>query len=249
MTNNVLVSIAMTCYNQGHFIRDAIKSIVSQTYKNWQLVIVNDFSTDNSTTIIHRCIKEFNIIDKVRLLDNSFNRGYGQSLNKAIRNSDGELIAIIDSDDSLATNSALEICVNKHIENPDIVLTYSNYNECNRKLIPKTVFTTRQIEDDESYLEPKSKVRVSHLKVFKKKYFDMTEGIDPDLKQTVDKDLVLKLEEQGKFLFINKVLYNYRKHGDNLSRSIHKKSKEYQKFVADMRNKIFENARKRRGIK
>jgi len=92
-------------------------------------------------------------------------------------------------------------------------------------------------------------VRVSHFKVLKKEAYLKTDGINPKLRQTVDKDLVLKLEETGDFLHINKSLYFYRHHSNNLSRSIHKKSRQYRKFVSKMRTQIYEDAKQRRGIK
>ena len=249
MNENPLISIAMTCYNQGHFIRDAIKSISNQTYKKWELIIINDCSTDNSLEVIKKCCKEFKILDKVTVVNHEQNKGYGYSLGESIKKSNGELVAIIDSDDALANENAFQISVNTHIKNPNVSLTYSNYNECNRNLGKIKTYKTRQLESDESFLEPKKKIRISHLKVIKKKLYDMTEGINPRLKQTVDKDLILKLEEVGSLLFINEVLFNYRKHNKNLSRSVKRKSREYQKFVTEMRNLIYDEARKRRQLK
>ena len=82
-----------------------------------------------------------------------------------------------------------------------------------------------------------------------KKLYNKTEGINPKLQQTVDKDLILKMEEVGPLLHINKELYYYRKHGENLSLSLHKKSKDYQKFVRDMKKQIYDEARERRSKK
>jgi glycosyltransferase involved in cell wall biosynthesis len=239
-----LVSIAMTCYNQENFICEALQSVFNQSYTNWEILIVNDCSTDHSLKTIKKFCK-----NKVRILNHTINEGYGSSLNDALKYSSGEFIGILDADDSLYDKDAIKISVEKHKENPDVAMTYSNYNECDRKMGIIQVFKTRQIGDDDSYLHPKKKVRMSHFKMLKKKYFDMTEGINPDLKQTVDKDLVLKLEEVGKMLFIEKVLYNYRKHNNNLTRSIRRKEKSYRKFVQKMRVKIFEDARRRRGEK
>ncbi len=241
------IGIAMTCYNQGHFIRDAIKSIVSQTINDWELVIVDDKSTDNSIEIINKLKKEFQIENKVRLIKHKKNMGYGTSLACALEIVNAPLIAIIDSDDALANNKALEISIQKHNNYPHIAMTYSNYIECDKNLNQKTVFKTRQLKEDESYIS--AGVRVSHLKVLKKYYYKLTEGINLNLRQTVDKDLTLKLEEVGKLFHIDKDLYFYRHHEDNLSRSIHKKDKQYRKFVATMRSTIYEEAKKRRGIK
>ena len=249
MSDNPLVSISITCYNRGYFIRDAIKSIVKQTYTNWELIIVDDCSIDDSQNIIKKCIKEFKIKDKTKVFVHSENRGYGYSLNQAINESSGELITILDSDDSLATDDALRISVDVHLKNPDVALTYSNYNECNEKLEKVKTVKTRQLRKDETFLSSGRKIKISHLKVIKKNFYNMTEGINPDLKQTVDRDLILKIEEVGKLLFIDKILLNYRFHNNNLSRTIKKKGRNYLKFVNKMRNQMYEDARKRRKIK
>ena len=98
-------------------------------------------------------------------------------------------------------------------------------------------------------MSPNKYISISHLKMFKKKYYDVTDGINPDLKQTVDKDLVLKLEEVGKLIYVDKDLYNYRKHAESLTRSTSKKKPAYQKFVLKMRKQIYKDAEKRREIK
>ena len=248
----MLISVAMTCYNQAHYIKDAIKSITEQSYKNWELVIVNDCSTDKSVKKIKNCIKQYGISDKVKVIDNKKNVGYGQSLHKAISNCSGELVAVVDSDDSLAHKDVLKISVEVHENNPDASLTYSNYNICRNNLTIKKPFKTRALNKGETFLKPipitklKPRLRVSHLKVLKKKCYDMTEGINPKLKQTVDKDLVLKLEETGKLVFINDILYNYRHHSKNLSRTIQQKPVKYRKFVSKMRSEIYNSAKKRR---
>lgn len=91
---NDLISIIMPSYNTGTHIRDTLKSIINQTYKNWELIIVDDCSTDNTVEII----KEFD--DKrIILLENEKNSGAAISRNRALREAKGEWIAFQDSDD------------------------------------------------------------------------------------------------------------------------------------------------------
>ena len=62
ITNKIpLVSVVMSCYNSEKFIADAIKTVANQTYRNWELIIVNDFSTDNSMRIVKKSIERFGI--------------------------------------------------------------------------------------------------------------------------------------------------------------------------------------------
>lgn len=247
MTKTPLISIAMTCYNHSHFIRDAIESVVKQIYTNWELIIINDCSIDAFRSVIEKCIKEFRIEDKTKVFNHLTNRGYGFSLRQAIQESLGELVVILDSDDAIATINALAIVADVHRKNPEVALTYSKFNQCDEKLKKVKTWRTRQLRRGETFLM--CRIIISHLKVIKKRYYNMTEGINPKLKQTVDKDLILKLEEVGKLLFIDEILLNYRFHANNISRTIRQKGRDYTEFVRKMRLQIYADARKRRGIK
>lgn len=244
--NKPKIDIVMSCYNSEKFIKTAIKSVSRQGYDNWELIIVDDFSSDKSVSVITRTIKKFKISDKVKLIRHEKNYGYGKTLKDAIENGDGELIAIVDSDDALSHKDALSIMSSKHIRNPDASLVYSNYYKCDRNLLPSQVGPSRQLKKNESYIN--TKIRISHLKVFKRSFYNKTGGVNPTLKKSVDKDLVLKLEEVGNFIYINKILYYYRCHEKNLTRSIHRQSKNYQRMIKQSRKQIYIDAKKRRGL-
>ena len=241
MSKDPLISVATTCYNQANYVEDAIKSVVSQAYTNWELVIVNDRSTDKSLKVINQCIEKYKIKKKVRIINNKKNVGYGYSLGRAITSSAGEFVAILDSDDALASEESLGISVKIHLEHPEVALTYSNYWVCRKNLTRKRIYKTKQIDN---FL--KQGGRIGHLKVIKRKFYDMTEGINPKLKQSVDKDLVLKIEEVGKLFYIDSELYYYRHHGANLSRSLGGKTNAYKNLVREGRRQIYTDAKKRR---
>jgi glycosyltransferase involved in cell wall biosynthesis len=239
-----LVSIVTACYNAEAFIYDLFKSIVRQDYTNWEIIIVDDFSTDNSIKAVKDVILEFGIEEKVRLIRQSKNRGYGYTLWNAIKHSRGQLVAIIDADDALYGDDVFSLIVQLHRNHDGVVMTYSNYMECDGQLDPQSIYKTRQLRDKEQYLN--TKIRIGHLKVFKRSYYNATEGVNRKLKRTVDKDLVLKLEEVGKLLHIDRVMYMYRKHGNNLSLTDHMKSSTYQVGINRARKKIYEEAKIRR---
>jgi glycosyltransferase involved in cell wall biosynthesis len=91
---NDLVSIITPSYNTGDFISETIKSVINQDYKNWELIIVDDCSEDNSIDII----KTFRD-NRIRLIVNSTNKGAAYCRNHAIEIAKGEWIAFLDSDD------------------------------------------------------------------------------------------------------------------------------------------------------
>ena len=90
------VSVIIPCYNHGAFIQETIDSVIAQTYSDWEIIIVNDGSTDKSTirtlTNIH--------LTKVKLI-NTPNQGLGAARNTGIRHASGEIILPLDSDDKL----------------------------------------------------------------------------------------------------------------------------------------------------
>lgn len=89
-----LVSIIMPSYNTGRFIAESIESVVAQTYTNWELIVVDDCSTDDTDSVVAR----FND-NRIRYFKNEKNSGAAVSRNKALREAKGEWIAFLDSDD------------------------------------------------------------------------------------------------------------------------------------------------------
>jgi teichuronic acid biosynthesis len=90
-----LVSIIMPSYNTAEYIAETIQSVLSQTYKNWELIIVDDCSTDNTDAIV----KPFLVDERIRYLKNEQNSGAALSRNRALREAKGRWIAFLDSDD------------------------------------------------------------------------------------------------------------------------------------------------------
>ena len=89
-----LASIIMPSYNTANYISDSIRSVLAQTYANWELIIVDDCSTDDSVEII-KSFKD----PRIRLLQNEKNSGAALSRNYALREAKGKWIAFLDSDD------------------------------------------------------------------------------------------------------------------------------------------------------
>ena len=119
---NNLVSIITPSYNSSRFIEDCVKSILSQTYANWELLIVDDCSVDNSKDIISAFS---NIDERIKPIFLENNVGASEARNVAIRKAKGRYIAFLDSDD-LWDSHKLEKQLSYMIEN-DIAFSYSTY--------------------------------------------------------------------------------------------------------------------------
>lgn len=108
--NRPLVSVIMPAYNAANYIGEAIKSVINQTYKCWELIIVDDGSTDNTRTVVN----------KLQRLDSRIKYFYqnntkqGIAKNNAIQESSGEYLAFLDSDDLWLENK-LELTLNEMI--------------------------------------------------------------------------------------------------------------------------------------
>ena len=90
-----LVSIIMPSYNTAKFISETIESVLVQTYTNWELIIVDDCSTDNTDEVV----KSFLSDNRIKYITNEKNSGAAVSRNRALREAKGKWIAFLDSDD------------------------------------------------------------------------------------------------------------------------------------------------------
>ncbi|SCI45052.1 glycosyltransferase family 2 protein [Romboutsia sp. 1001713B170207_170306_H8] len=113
MNENNLVSIITPSYNCKRYIQDTIESVIHQTYKNWELIIVDDCSSDNTCEIIEKYAYD----DKrIRLIKSKQNSGAAISRNIALSNAKGRFIAYLDADD-LWYPQKLEIQINFMLRN------------------------------------------------------------------------------------------------------------------------------------
>lgn len=128
MENYGLVSIITPSYNSAQFISETIESIIAQSYTNWELLITDDCSTDNSCEIIQQYVDKDSRIKLFRLTQNS---GAGVARNNSIKESEGRFIAFCDSDDRWKTEK-LEVQLSFMIEK-NVEICYSSYLTCDEK--------------------------------------------------------------------------------------------------------------------
>lgn len=117
-----LVSIVMPSYNTAEYIMDSIASVRNQTYENWELLIVDDCSTDNTKEIVAEISDP-----RIKIFYNERNSGAAVSRNRALREAKGQWIAFLDSDD-LWMPDKLEKQI-KFMEDNEYAFSYTNYEE------------------------------------------------------------------------------------------------------------------------
>jgi glycosyltransferase involved in cell wall biosynthesis len=123
MKDDIKISIVAVCYNHSKFAVETLESIVNQTYKSIQFIIIDDCSTDNSVEVINNWIKENNI--PCVFIKNNPNLGLCKTLNKALTQVEGELVQLIACDDVLALDK-IEKNVEVFNNHPGIALVHSN---------------------------------------------------------------------------------------------------------------------------
>lgn len=144
---NDLVSIIMPSYNTGRFIKETIESVLAQSYSNWELIIVDDCSTDNTDDVVAEYLTD----KRICYIKNDVNSGAAVSRNRALREAKGRWIAFLDSDDLWAPDK-LEKQIDFMCEN-GYAFSYTKYIEIDEEnnLLGKTVSGPQKITKHKMY--------------------------------------------------------------------------------------------------
>ena len=218
-------SILMANYNNNEYIEESIESVLSQTYPNWELIIVDDYSTDNSVNKIKLYLKD----KRIKMIQHNKNIGYGGALKTAADNVSCDILGILDADDRLH-EKALEVMAKAYNENPECGFIYSTMWNCDSNLencVENTMIGPTIPEKTNIF-----HIKVSHFKTFRKDAYNKTSGFDPMQKKAVDKDIIFKLEEVVKFKFIDIPLYYYRQHERGISQDKNKFQARVYHYIA-----------------
>jgi glycosyltransferase involved in cell wall biosynthesis len=206
-----LFSVLIANYNNGKFISTAIESVLSQTFQDWEIVVVDDASDDDSISIVNQYIAAGHPISLYR---HKKNQGCGGTKNDCIAFSSGEICCFLDSDDAL-TPDALAVMAEVHRGHPHVSLVYSRFFYCDADLnIRHSAAWVKPIPAGATNLFYD---QVMHFVSFKRSAYGQTGGIDRQFVSAEDKDLYYKLEEVGPFLFVDKPLYLYRENRTGIS--------------------------------
>ena len=124
------VSIITPCYNSSKFLQQTVDSVLNQTFTDWEWLITDDKSTDNSVEIIRKVNDE-----RIKLTVAEKNGGAGHARNLSLEKASGRFITFLDTDDFWEPNFLEEMVSFMKKENAE--LAYSNYSRCDENLIPK----------------------------------------------------------------------------------------------------------------
>lgn len=203
-----LVSIVMPSYNTGRFIKETIESVLAQSYRNWELIIVDDCSTDNTDEMVNPYLDD----NRIRFIKNSTNSGAAVSRNRALREANGKWIAFLDSDD-LWEPEKLEMQIS-FMQSNGYHFSYTNYIEIDETSTPngKSISGPKRITRHGMY----NYCWMGCLTVM---YDADVVGLVQiaDIKKNNDYAMWLKVCKKADCYLLNKRLARYRKRSGSIS--------------------------------
>ena len=193
-------SILMANYNNATFIDEAIQSVLDQTFEDWELVIVDDASRDDSVGRITKYLRD----TRIRVYRKDRNEGYTKALIFGLTKVSSGLVGFLDSDDALTIN-AIEKAHAVHAQHSEIGLVLSQIIYCDAQLNSlEMTFSGHRRVPLTWMMGP------NHFRSFKMDAYKNTAGLDVRIKHAEDWDLVFKLEEVAPTFRIDEPLYKYR---------------------------------------
>lgn len=210
MESNPLFSVLIPNYNNATFLMDAVNSVYKQTYTNWEIIIVDDCSTDNSKELYKQLVED----KRISIFYNPKNGGCGYTKHECAIHANGTYCGYLDPDDVLLPN-AIEVVLDKLLANPNAVLCMSRHYHCKSNLEIVAESRPLVLEKGESYFEHKN-YQAEHFAGFKKEAYMATGGINPSYRMAADADLFFKLEEVGELVISHEITYMYRHHANSV---------------------------------
>tara|TARA_Y100000589_G_scaffold311272_1_gene330488 strand:- start:5945 stop:7297 length:1353 start_codon:yes stop_codon:yes gene_type:complete len=224
---NPLVTVYITNYNYGNYIEKSIKSLLNQSFKNFEILIIDDGSTDNSRQIIEK----YSTIDKIKIIYQK-NKGLIVSNNIALRLAKGKYLMRLDADDYL-DNNALKIMVDEMEKDNLLGLVYPNYFivDENENVINYRI----RIPTDENNV--KDNPAHGACTLIRKKFLKSIGGYDERYNCQDGYFLWINFFSKFKVKNIETPLFYYRRHGNNLTNNSEKilttRSKIISKYFDD----------------
>ena len=217
MNSSPLVSIVIPTYNHAPMLQRALATVIEQTYQNWNAIVVNNFSTDNTLEVVAK----FND-PRIQCVNFRNNGVIGASRNEGIKLATGEYIAFLDSDDTWFPTK-VEKSVSS-LENGSDLVCHSEYwiDESGKSRL--VTYGPSEAATHHNLIYKGNRISTSATMV-RATLLKEVNGFDvsPELISTEDYDLWIRLAaKSNKFAFIDEPLGEYHRHDNNVSANIEK---------------------------
>jgi glycosyltransferase involved in cell wall biosynthesis len=234
------VSVMMAVYNSERYVEEAVASVLGQTFTDFELLILDDGSTDGSLEVLRRLAATD---PRIRLTSRP-NKGLAPTLNELVDMARGEFLARMDADDvSLPERFERQVAYLR--AHPECVLV-----GCRVRLIdpdgdPLCDWCTRQDHEalDAVFLRGERSTEISHPAIMMRRADVLAVGKYREFPVIEDVDLFLRLAERGRIANLPEVLLHYRIHAENIS-----KAASYHETIDRVYVEIVRDARRRRGL-
>ena len=205
--------MVIPCYNQAHFLSEAIQSVLSQSYPDFEVIVVDDGSTDDTAEVASGYAAANR---RVRLIRQE-NRGLAGARNRGLAESRGEYVVFLDSDDRLV-EEALEVGVRELASHPECAFVSGHYRPISADGDPYAVPRQARIEEDhylallrDNYISMPASV------MYRRWVFEEVEGFDGSVDAAADWDLYLRVARRFPVYHHGEVVADYRWHGSNMT--------------------------------
>lgn len=208
-----LVSVIIPTYNRANFIIDSIESVLAQTYSNFEIIVVDDNSSDNTAEVIAPYLYKYNFISYVK---HDTNRGGSAARNTGAKMCKGEYIAFLDSDDKWH-ESKLEKIIHTFKQDSQIGLVYSDFYAVNANT--KEVNYNYCLNPKDSYFSIlcENFIGTTSLIVLKKEVFDSVGGFKEGLPSCQDWEFYINVLKKFKIKKVEDALVYYLVHENSIS--------------------------------
>lgn len=226
-----MISVIVPCYNYGHLIHDTIKSVIAQTYTNWELIVVDDGSTDNTRTVVDEFIS---MDSRIKYVWQS-NSGLASARNKGLQNSKGEYIQFLDADDLIESQKfQYQIELFKNNSETDIVYGSVRYFRNDPYDLNDRLFTYWGENKEwmpgfsgygRLFLPEVLAIGISHLSspLFSKKIVDQIGQFDSEINAVADSHFLMRCLIADSFFLYHDTPGSYslvRWHPSNMSKNL-----------------------------
>ena len=226
VSTSPIFSIIIPVYNREHTVSNAIKSVLGQTFLNFELIIVDDCSTDQSVDLI----KSFND-NRIRFFEMPTNSGAAAARNNGIKNAKGIYISFLDSDDAYEPDFLKESYDLLCDTSSKIGFMWTGVNRIENNHIHQESWSPKFIQNSYFTFLNALHIGTNSGITIKKEVFEKCGYFNENLQAAEDTDFFLRITKDFDYVFTTKTLMNvYRDGHDRLSKNLQKNAKAYQEI-------------------
>ena len=210
MVKEPLVSILMNCYEGEKYLKLALESVLTQSYKNWELIFWDNNSSDNSLEIVNKLEDK-----RIRIFKSKQHTNLGKARKNAFSKAQGDYLAFLDVDDIWEKDKLLSQI--KQFEDKSVGISFSNTYFFSKKRIETLYKSTQRIKYSSKDLIINYPLSLESIMLNIKQIKKLDYDFDENFSHISDFDLIVRLSTISKVNYLNAILSGWRIHGKNES--------------------------------